>query len=300
MKAIKWSIIGLLVFTLVFNFMPTGNSASDVVTGFQSMRSYGTAQTTMAQDLISELTGDPEKDQELYNTIGEAIAAYGVYLCTTYGSGDRVNQRNTDTEHAIQYCGVGTSKCGLCGNGTVDYNSSGSQFDNMLRDVINGKRQCVHGSCAAFGTYCWWKYLGTAAPFTAGSTTLGVSVFDQNGLLQGDGTPEFIVENGKPGDLLVFEAENKADGRFEHTELYIGPISVNIDGTEFDYKAAVVGMNWSDADCTIKEVTRDDRAVYLCSLAKYLEFNGIRESELKPVAPDDAVSVDGAVNNGGA
>lgn len=185
MKAIKWGIIGLLVFTIVFNFMPTGNTATDVVTGFQALRSYGTAQTSMAQDLIEAATGDQDEYTKMTNAYaGELrgkIVQFAIETALSYGNGyqlpgesGKYNSHHLQQGTKISYSTGGKWPCLYPGCSSVNDVWGGTHgyagFDcayNNYQLIVSGKLDHMHFSCHG-SCFFTWKMFWVDSPFLTG------------------------------------------------------------------------------------------------------------------------------------
>lgn len=81
MRVLKHAIIGLLIFTLVFLFLPTGQDGNAVVDNFQATTSYATSFKTTASQLVSPYVAQPV----LSGANNEYVAGMGTLTSTATG-----------------------------------------------------------------------------------------------------------------------------------------------------------------------------------------------------------------------
>lgn len=277
MKAIKWGIIGLLVFTLVFNFMPTGNSASDVVTGFQSMRSYGTAQTTMAQELIEAAAGDQDEYKKMTNTyagkLRSKIVQFAIETALTYGNGYRLpgeygkyNDHHLQQGKKISYSNGGDGPCAYPGCSSPNDVSSGKGYNgfdlayNNYQKIVNGSMDHMHFSCHG-SCFFTWKMFWVDSPFWVGGgeswvldttaseaheadaeTCVSIPIKASSSVSEHDEEAVLaeIREVAEPGDIIWNTAYGKKGySGYAHSQMWLGDISfTDADGTAVEIKDA--------------------------------------------------------------
>lgn len=77
MRVLKHAIIGLLIFTLVFLFLPTGQDGNAVVDNFQATTSYATSFKTTSAQLVSPyvVTGELGPDSDMAKSVQTAMAS---------------------------------------------------------------------------------------------------------------------------------------------------------------------------------------------------------------------------------
>ncbi len=310
MRAMKWLLLGIVGLVVAFTFIPTSVSVNSIIDAQRTM-SVGTIQRTNQAELSAFQTS------QLYQTLQgnngslsesdakdlrQRIVDRGVYIANTLGNGPRDAPRSgSQFYYDRAAAGYGTFK-------ELD--------DNIAKMLTDSSKRCDI-SCIACATYCWqWAMQDVPNLYWCGcSAAVGRSAY--GAVLEGDGTVEYIKEHGQPGDLIFFTADYDAYnayanyrfdgenphykyGAWAHAELYIGPYKDEALGSDMAY--ACVASNEPGHDWNIKDVgTHDGRKVYLCSLAKYIEFCGLDEAKYYIGAGQDTGSLTGEndVNQGG-
>lgn len=90
MRVLKHAIIGLLIFTLVFLFLPTGQDGNAVVENFQATTSYATSFRTSAAQLVAPYTAldtvtPDDLDKGTKDEMSTVVAA-GYLMCLEDGT----------------------------------------------------------------------------------------------------------------------------------------------------------------------------------------------------------------------
>lgn len=302
-KKVKWGLIGLVVLLVAFTFTPTSMSAKELMKVQSHMTVgtvYNTSQTHGVAGIYQDIREKPELAEAYASTMREAICKVATDIAWNWGNGIG--------DHAatkIFYCGVKSSKraytsyCHYPGCGTTSVGGTYGTYA-MMKEVYdgvqNGDVTHMHGSCAAFATFCQ-RVVWEDAPWTRGSTSLAVTIM--GGQFEGDGSSAYIKEHGKPGDLIV---QGNGSTSFQHTILYIGPWTAP-DGS-VSYEHAVCEMSWDSGnqDCHISDIGNRSN-LYLIPLDKeilYLAQGKINlTAEYSNVEPDAIDEVDPDSNTGG-
>lgn len=260
MKAVKWGILSLLVFMLVFNFMPTGNSAQDVTAGFNLTQSYAASQTVfVSANNIDRLAADIE-DDALIGSMREAMVQLNIEMATQYGNGFYASSKSEPTVHASQHILYSTSN-------TADYSSFDKALDsyNALRDGTKSTMNLsCHGSCMMV-----WGYFWRGAPYFVGTDVPAWILTDEVSTRVHTNEEAYAI--AKPGDVIW---NTKPNSRFAHSTMYIG--TVTIDGVTIENAVRNTGGANNLNDCVIKplyDITGfPEREYYVLSLSKCMDY----------------------------
>lgn len=303
---IKWGVVALCVMVLLFNFMPTGHSAAEVMAGFESsVEVQGSQQASKLVSMYSAVEAGPDSPRAEVSGTRELVCTIALRLAYAYGCG---YDQQGEYHHSIQWFHYCVDNPGVDSDNSYSGKSGGNyaNYQNLSEHVIskiNGSSSYDYQniSCAAWGTFIW-------------STVLDMDVYQRGGgglgrenkdiLLGQNGTLDEVLLNARPGDLI--ECYCHADQSWgKHTEIYIGPYTItDPDGTVHEYQHAICHSSM-DSDgwhvmikeleqhthspsqndektawCHSSSAGRQNSLMYVLPLDKFMEKYGITESDI--------------------
>lgn len=289
LKMLKYSIIGICIFAVVFTFMPTGTSNAAVVEGYtNTLKHYdptqghlvGSYQQLMDLANTQSLLSDDEADE-----LGLKISQMAIEIANTLGDGAWAPSGKAWTGQTTRW---GQSQFKYTISTTADYSPFSTLKANIEAMRKDSSKTCGI-SCIAAATYCWQYYMQdipniyqTGCSYAMGKTPYGE-------VATGDGTIEYVIAHAEPGDLIFFTANNDTHnayatarypnykyGSWSHAELYVGPYKDEGNGVEIEH--AMVGSNepGNGTNWNIKAVaTHNGRKVYLVKLKDWARHMGL-------------------------
>lgn len=273
MKKIAILLFIPVLLMVVFTLMPTGNSTSDVLEGYQSTTSFARSSSAYLLYMTQfQAASSNNHDEKFAGSIGEKIAAFAVTLCEEFGNGGNVAYSEESGRKVGQFR-YSTSA-------TADYSSREAllqSIQSLAKDTANTSNI----SCCAFATFCWDMLLTGNSPYGTGCTSTVANNFQD--IIEGDGTAQYIIDNAKPGDLLFYTKEGGTsppiaqNKNYTHAEIYIGTYAgVDALGNSYEIEHACAGSNQPSLrrDACIKPlattVGSSHPYVYLVSLAEWI------------------------------
>lgn len=259
---------------VVFNMMPTGASADEVISGYQSTTSFSSSENSHLLYMMQfNLASDASYDSKYAGSIGKQIAKLAIDLCEQLGNGGNTSYSD--------FAGRKVGQFRYSTSNTADYSTSESLRQNVMAMLKDSSKTC-NISCCGFATFCWERLLTGRSPYGTSCTSTIAQNFQD--IIEGDGTVQYIMDNAKPGDLLFYTKTEStsppiadpSSRNYEHAELYIGSYSgIDAKGTPYELEHACAGSNESVGrrDACIKPLATtvpEGRYVYLVSLEKWV------------------------------
>lgn len=255
-KFVMWFIVGLCVLALVFNFMPTGHSSAEIMSGFQESTSVqGSVQSSKLVGMYRAVENSGLVRGDDVNSVREAVCLFAVKLAGQYGCG--WYKSSSDYEFAQQKFQYSASNSandmyGVTWGTTYNGHSYAgySTFDDLydhLYAITQGTfdKDYQNISCAAYATFCAGAVISYPELYKRGGGDWGRARPDiLRAEMGSDNGTTYVKENAKPGDLIEFYSDAACTSG-EHTALYIGSYTfTDSSGNEVTFEHAVVQSSW--------------------------------------------------------
>ena len=258
-KYIKTLILGLIIFCVVFTFMPTGSSGNQVVSGFSQMSSsYGMEQSQMTSQFLQSLTGPGAQDaaKDYANgTLREQIVGRAVDIALNYGNGYIVpgvpeSTYATADGKSIFYQSGSKHPCAapVCDDRVYAYGTNKYWGESVQECTELIEAGHWHTFCHWSASYCWGYYLDPARLMGGDKcaeyypTTYCVSSYAE------------LCEKAQPGDMIHrIDNGNTTDcSGISHSFLWIGQWEAPT-GEVLDHAIANTGSSNDYNDFVVKD-----------------------------------------------
>lgn len=300
-KTVKWGIIAMLVFMLVFNFLPTGTSTADLMENFTSMDSKSSNSVISQYVFVEETTAE----DPMVGNLRDAIVQLNIDITLKYGNGyladDGTDTRKLQNGKGILYS-VDYSDVSSKDYGYAPFDVAKSSYDAMVSGTNEYMYFSCHGSC-----FFTWKYFWRDSPYALGGDVptwinpgLGFGEDMTGGVITRVTSAEELVKIAEPGDILWYCTSTST---YAHSIMYLGDIE--IDGHKITSALRNTGSSNETNDWVIrplsysqKHLFNGNRDVYVLSLVDsinhVLKNGGTAETqdwasgiEMPEVDPDD-------------
>lgn len=237
-KHIKTLIIGLIIFCVIFTFMPTGSSGNQVVSGFKQMSAGAVAQqqgslVAAHTNYIIDPTydGDPGSDP-IVGELREAIVQLNIQMCLQFGSGykadDGTNTLHTNSDTGLLY------SCTQVSGWYGTFEEAKQRHDALIAGTGSKTYFSCHGSC-----YYTWNYFWDGAPYVKGSdvpdwicpatghatdqSTEVSKLYTDTATMLAELQPGDIIWNSCDGNNCPY---HDSPSSMAHSQIYLGTIEV--------------------------------------------------------------------------